>query len=208
MKTKIIVLAMALIVLAGFRSVDRSIMGKVTSAEDGSALPGVNVVLKGTSNGTVTDGQGNYVITTPDQGGMLVFSFIGMKTKEVPIGSKNRIDVSLETEIQYLQEVVETKPREKTKKSYDAAPVSTGQGAYTKAEDMAYKKYSPKLTVQEPGEQFNTEEYDGITENIFHDAVHSPLSTFSIDVDAASYSNMRRFIQGGQRPPQDAELCA
>src|SRR5260221_14657440 len=150
MKTKIIVLAMTLIVLAGFRSVDRSIIGKVTSADDGSALPGVNVVLKGTSNGTVTDGQGNYVITAPDQGGMLVFSFIGMKTKEVPIGSKNRIDVSLETEIQYLQEVVETKPREKTKKSHDAAPVSTGQGAYTKAEDMAYK-YSPKLTVQEPG---------------------------------------------------------
>src|SRR5258708_5370858 len=205
MKTKIIVLAMTLIVLAGFRSVDRSIIGKVTSADDGSALPGVNVVLKGTSAGTATDSQGNYVITVPDQGGILVFSFIGLKTREVPIGAKNRIDVTLQSDVAQLsemQEVVVTKGRAKTDKRHEAAPVSTGQGAYTKAADMAYK-YSPK-PVREEGEQFNTEEYDGITENIFHDAVHSPLSTFSIDVDAASYSNIRRFIQGGQRPPQDA----
>jgi Ca-activated chloride channel family protein len=55
---------------------------------------------------------------------------------------------------------------------------------------------------QEP--QHNTEEYDGIQENIFHEAMRNPLSTFSIDVDAASYSNMRRFINNGQRPPKDA----
>jgi Ca-activated chloride channel family protein len=52
--------------------------------------------------------------------------------------------------------------------------------------------------------QWNTEEYDGINENIFHDALKNPLSTFSIDVDAASYSNIRRFINNGQRPPKDA----
>ncbi len=51
---------------------------------------------------------------------------------------------------------------------------------------------------------YNTEEYDGINENIFHEAEKNPLSTFSIDVDAASYSNVRRFIQMGQRPPKDA----
>ena len=52
--------------------------------------------------------------------------------------------------------------------------------------------------------QGNTEEYDAINENIFHEATRNPLSTFSIDVDAASYSNIRRFINNGQRPPKDA----
>src|SRR5690606_710831 len=53
-------------------------------------------------------------------------------------------------------------------------------------------------------EAWNTEEYDGITENIFHSALRKPLSTFSIDVDAASYRNIRRSINNGQRPPKDA----
>jgi Ca-activated chloride channel family protein len=50
----------------------------------------------------------------------------------------------------------------------------------------------------------NTEEYEGLEENTFHGADKKPLSTFSIDVDAASYSNLRRFINNGQRPPKDA----
>jgi Ca-activated chloride channel family protein len=57
---------------------------------------------------------------------------------------------------------------------------------------------------QEYRQPWNTEEYDGISENIFHAALRNPLSTFSIDVDAASYSNVRRFIQNGQHPPKDA----
>jgi Ca-activated chloride channel family protein len=52
--------------------------------------------------------------------------------------------------------------------------------------------------------EFNTEEYGRITENVFVEAVNNPLSTFSIDVDTASYSNVRRFINQGQLPPADA----
>ncbi len=202
MKTKISVLLVLTILLTSFRLMPgRTIMGKVTSKEDGSALPGVNVLLKGTTTGTVTDTQGNYLIAVPDKGGILVFSFIGLKTKEIKIGTKNRIDVTLEAEVQQLNEVVTED--EKKEKLYDqayAAPKS-GEG-YAIRRDMAYQ---PSVSQAYEAEQpFNTEEYDGITENIFHDAIHSPLSTFSIDVDAASYSNVRRFIQGGQRPPQDA----
>lgn len=204
MKTKISILAAMVILLASFRAVPtRTIMGKVTSDEDGSTLPGVNVVLKGTSTGTVTDGQGNYLITAPDQGGVLIFSFIGLKTKEVKIGTKNRIDVTLESDVKQLSEVIttsETRDKKTLRGRAEAAPKSV-PGA-NKSVDMAYQP-SP-VQVYEAEQQFNTEEYDGITENIFHDAVHSPLSTFSIDVDAASYSNIRRFIQGGQRPPKDA----
>jgi len=218
MKTKISLLVGIMIILSSFRVMPtRTLMGKVTSKEDGSALPGVNVVLKGTATGTVTDGQGNYLITAPDQGGVLIFSFIGLQTKEVKIESKNRIDVSLEIDVQQLSEIVVTgKAAEKRKLSNSVAVTAPLQGQVAGVRIRGNRSYTPKsepkdmayqpspAQVYETEEQFNTEEYDGITENIFHDAVHNPLSTFSIDVDAASYSNIRRFIQDGQRPPQDA----
>ena len=220
MKTKISILVAMAILLTSFRVMPtRTIIGKVTSNEDGSALSGVNVVLIGTATSTVTDDQGNYLITAPDQGGILVFSFIGFKTKEAKIGTQNRIDVSLEVDVKQLSEVVVTGygvKVEKEKLSNSVAPVSESlQGRVAGVQSRGKRSHGPKtasdkayqpspIQVHEAEEQFNTEEYEGITENIFHDAVHSPLSTFSIDVDAASYSNIRRFIQGGQRPPKDA----
>lgn len=85
---------------------DRVINGKVTSSEDGSALPGVNVVMKGTTNGSVTDGNGSYKLSVPNSGGVLSFSFIGFLTREVEIGSKSTIDIQLESDVQQLSEVV------------------------------------------------------------------------------------------------------
>ncbi len=87
---------------------DRSVKGKV-SAQDGSALPGVNVVVKGTRTGTTTDGYGNYVISVPEGGAtVLVFSYIGYKTQEVTLGSRTALDVSLEESTEVLQEAVVT----------------------------------------------------------------------------------------------------
>ena len=128
MKTKISILVAMAILLTSFRVMPtRTIIGKVTSNEDGSALSGVNVVLIGTATSTVTDDQGNYLITAPDQGGILVFSFIGFKTKEAKIGTQNRIDVSLEVDVKQLSEVVVTGygvKVEKEKLSNSVAPVS------------------------------------------------------------------------------------
>jgi TonB-linked SusC/RagA family outer membrane protein len=87
---------------------ERSISGKVTSTEDGTSLPGVNVVVKGTTNGTVTDAEGNYKISVPSSGGSLVFSFIGLSTTEVEIGDRTTVDVSLSQDVQQLSEVVVT----------------------------------------------------------------------------------------------------
>jgi hypothetical protein len=87
---------------------ERSVSGKVTSQEDGTALPGVNVVVKGTTNGTVTDAEGNYKISVPSSGGSLVFSFIGLSTSEVEIGDRTTVDVSLSLDVQQLSEVVVT----------------------------------------------------------------------------------------------------
>ncbi|MFN8843885.1 MAG: carboxypeptidase-like regulatory domain-containing protein, partial [Chryseotalea sp.] len=91
------ILLMALAVLLAFNSwaQERTVTGRVTSAEDGSALPGVNVVLKGTTTGTVTDVEGNYKISVPSDGGTLVFSFIGLTTTEIGIGSRSVVDIQL-----------------------------------------------------------------------------------------------------------------
>ncbi len=87
---------------------ERTVSGIVTSQDDGSGIPGVNVVLKGTANGTATDADGRYSIVVPASGGTLVFSFIGMDTKEVEIGAMTTIDVVMGFDILQLNEVVVT----------------------------------------------------------------------------------------------------
>ncbi|PZR41354.1 MAG: SusC/RagA family TonB-linked outer membrane protein, partial [Azospira oryzae] len=85
---------------------DRVVSGKVTSTEDGTAIPGVNVVLKGTTNGTTTDAEGRFSLSVPNGGGSLVFSFIGLTTQEVGIGERTTVDVSLGLDVTQLSEVV------------------------------------------------------------------------------------------------------
>ncbi|MEO1098549.1 MAG: carboxypeptidase-like regulatory domain-containing protein [Bacteroidota bacterium] len=87
---------------------ERTISGKVSSIEDGSALPGVNVVLKGTSTGTVTDIDGNYNLSVPSEGGTLIFSFIGLATEEIEIGARSVIDLQMSPDVEQLSEVVIT----------------------------------------------------------------------------------------------------
>ena len=87
---------------------ERAISGKVTSVEDGSTLPGVNVVLKGTTNGTITDVDGNYRLSLPSEGGTLTFSFIGLATQEVNVGARSVIDITMSADVQQLSEVVVT----------------------------------------------------------------------------------------------------
>lgn len=87
---------------------ERSISGKVTAAEDGSTLPGVNVIVKGTTTGTVTDSEGRYSLSVPSSGGSLDFSFVGFVSQKVEIGSKTFIDVQLATDVTQLSEVIVT----------------------------------------------------------------------------------------------------
>jgi TonB family protein len=86
----------------------KKIKGKVTWAEDGSGLPGVNVVVKGTNEGTVTDAMGVYEISVPDKGTELVFSFIGLTSQEVSTSDESTIDVKMTSDYSQLSEVVVT----------------------------------------------------------------------------------------------------
>jgi TonB-linked SusC/RagA family outer membrane protein len=83
------------------------VSGKVTSASGGEPLPGVNVIAKGTSNGTTTDARGSYSISVGSSD-VLVFSFIGFKKIEVPVDNRTVVDVALEEDITSLSEVVVT----------------------------------------------------------------------------------------------------
>src|SRR5690606_20392070 len=72
-----------------------TITGRVTSGEDGEALPGANVVIKGTSSGTVTDIEGNYSIEVPGSEATLVYSSVGFITEEIVVGSRSVVDITL-----------------------------------------------------------------------------------------------------------------
>ncbi len=86
----------------------RLISGTIVSAEDSSPMPGVNIMVKGTSSGTNSDAQGNFTIEASDVNAILVFSFVGYNTQEVAVGSRTTISVTLETDAKQLSEVVVT----------------------------------------------------------------------------------------------------
>jgi len=85
---------------------DRIIKGKVTASEDGLSLPGVNILIKGTTQGTVTDVDGNYVLQVPNNDAVVVFSSIGYVAQEIAVGTQTQIDVSLVINISQMEEVV------------------------------------------------------------------------------------------------------
>ncbi len=99
-------LAASLMLLTGvLYAQDKVVTGSVSSDAEG-ALPGVNVLLKGTSTGTVTDLDGNYRLSVPEAGGTLVFTSIGYASQEVEIGNQSTIDISLAEDIKALDEIV------------------------------------------------------------------------------------------------------
>lgn len=86
----------------------KTIQGKVLSAEDGTPLPGVNIVVKGTTTGTVTDMQGNYQLISGTPDPTLVYSFIGLQSQEVKSNNQEVVNVNLQSDVSQLSEVVVT----------------------------------------------------------------------------------------------------
>ncbi|BDD05454.1 SusC/RagA family TonB-linked outer membrane protein [Aureibacter tunicatorum] len=86
----------------------RQISGQVTDANDGMPVPGVNVVIEGTTDGTVTDFDGNYTMDVPGADAVVSFSFIGYETKMVTVGNQSVINVKLGESVKQLQDVVVT----------------------------------------------------------------------------------------------------
>jgi TonB-linked SusC/RagA family outer membrane protein len=106
----------------------QTVTGRVTSSVDGAPLPGVSVLVKGTTTGTSTDSDGRFAIAVPDNSAVLVLSFIGFTTQEIPVGTQTSIDVQMSEDTQELSEVVVTAlgiEREKKALTYSVQEVST-----------------------------------------------------------------------------------
>lgn len=121
---------------------------------------------------------------------VLVFRYIGYQSKEVTIGQDSVLNVKLDVDSRQLSEVIVTEQSLGRRLAGKVAGVVADQKVQTFS-------YAPPV-------MHDTEEYTNIPESIFLEANKNPLSTFSIDVDNASYSNVRRFINQGQLPPADA----
>ena len=107
MKKLLLIWVLTMTVFSSLLAQTRQVTGKVTASEDGSALPGVSVSLKGTSRGTTTGADGTYKISVSD-GTALVFSFVGYKQQTVSVGSQSVINISLASDASELNEVVVT----------------------------------------------------------------------------------------------------
>lgn len=209
MKKSIIIIGILLTIFIGIVE-SKTITGTVTNIE-GSLLPGVSVIIKGTTNGTVTNLDGKYVIENVNETDVLVFNYIGFIAEEVVVGTQNIINCMLLEDIQSLEEVVVIGYG--TEAEFSPFPhMQTNQSGSLVHSLRSRKKESKKMVCATPAPQsfyvmdddFNTEGYSAIQENGPKQVMDEPVSTFSIDVDAASYANMRRFINNGQKPPMDA----
>ncbi len=120
-------LLLNLFLIQTFSFAQTNISGQV-SGEEGEPLPGVNVIVKGTATGTVTDIEGKYALNLGEEANTLVFSFIGFISKEVSIGNQSAVDVTLLTDAKQLSEVVVTAlgiQREERSLGYSVQEINT-----------------------------------------------------------------------------------
>ncbi|MDO1449994.1 SusC/RagA family TonB-linked outer membrane protein [Rhodocytophaga aerolata] len=105
--TLLIILTMIILYSGAAVAQQRMVTGKVTAQDDGTTVPGVNILVKGSTTGTVTDMNGSYSIAAPENS-TLVYSFIGFATQEIAVGSRTTIDVQMASDVQTLTEIVVT----------------------------------------------------------------------------------------------------
>mgnify|MGYP002624107259 CR=1 FL=1 len=196
------------------RDFEIQLTGRVVDAGSGQALQGAQVFIPGTSMGARTNVFGRYLIILGDswQGREVTVevAHVGYATKRgtLALGADgNVLDFSVAPQPLALEELVvtgragEARRRELGNKVRGAADQASASpaviaraGILSGSRNMAFAEY----------EAADREAYAHIAENEFQSVASNPLSTFSIDVDRASYSNVRRFIEDGMRPPVDA----
>lgn len=180
-------LLIAIISLGAVNAQTLTVKGKVTDAADGFGITGCTVLVKGTTRSTITNVDGEYTIRA-NKGEKLIFSYIGYETQTVKVTSE-RLNITMQANSQILEECVVVGYGMQKQVSMCGAVSNIMPGIMTR------RAYAYDMS---------TEEYKNIEENGFKKVNENPLSTFSIDVDAASYSNMRRYLNRGELPPADA----
>ncbi len=202
--------------LFAFRSpVQFEVSGKITDAV-GAPIPFVSINIKGTAIGTVSNPDGTFRLTINSEKAILIISAVGHDSQEIEVSaSKPTIAISLIASKKNLSEVVVTRSSKSRKMSlgYKNKSVKTDELSSTSfysdqySYGLAQGVNSSKGIISDSAsynDDLSREGYDAIIENRFLKATDNPLSTFSIDVDAASYSNVRRMLNMGQLPPAGA----
>jgi Ca-activated chloride channel homolog len=204
MKTRIIqmliIIALSIPAIAGLHLLDTGkVKGLVTDKSTGDPLFAANVSLEQNGKliqGATTDVSGVYVLNNIPVGTYNIkVSYVGYNpvTLKGIVVKKDQVtvkDISLSGSTNVLSEITTSDVKQCEKRAdagaaYSPSTISTFDGS----------RYN---------DNFNTEGYDKINDNEFLQVSDKPLSTFSIDVDVASYANMRRFLNSGQKPPADA----
>jgi Ca-activated chloride channel family protein len=218
MRTIMIVLLLTAGIQLGFSIKSPILISGTVTDQSGNAIAGVSIVIKGTTTATTSDANGNFSISVPSLQTVLVISGVGFETTEVKIKNQKALSIKLKFSRTALDEVVVIGYGGRSESDYPGANakitapelksnsinyvlqgrVAGVSGSRKKSESQNY--YSNDTQKK----SYESEQYDDIVENRFMKALDHPLSTFSIDVDAASYSNLRRFVNNGQIPPPDA----
>ncbi len=212
MKKVCLIIGLAMVMIFG--SYARTVTGIVRD-KSGNPLKGVTIILKGTSTGVNSDAKGTFAIQVPEANITLVFTLKGYTRQEVKVTSSEKVVVVMYKEVA-LKEITEPEKNEviiasqaPELKSVEIADCLQGKASgvsitHKSGRARCELQYNAPASYYQPAPDYNTEGYSAIHENGYKNPLNEPLSTFSIDVDAASYSNVRRFITEGQKPVPDA----
>ncbi|MCF8222411.1 MAG: von Willebrand factor type A domain-containing protein [Bacteroidales bacterium] len=202
MKTTLSLIAILIISGLSLGFSEPGIITGTVKDNKGIPLSGVSVSTDNPKKTVLTDMNGYYSIRVNANTGRVIFSLQGYITISKKIKNRNVIDVIMHKEVKSPAEIAE---QEQTL-SDRSGIIRPGVPAVHKKAEAAYM-IAGRASNNLPGRynyNYNTEGYSTIHENGFRSVMNNPLSTFSIDVDRASYSNIRRFINHGQKPPVDA----
>lgn len=199
---------LALFILFGFKGITtRTITGTIVDKTDGKGIQLASVRAMPSKNKVTTDNNGQFKLEINKNDKTFEVSYLGYKTQTITITKANHYEIRLEEDSHSLNEVVvvgytaQLKRREVASSSSTLISAKEMRSQQGKAAGVVIRGHN---SFQKDKPVHDTESYSAIKENGFLKANKNPLSTLSIDVDAASYSNMRRFINNGSLPPKDA----
>jgi len=199
-----------LVTLLAFSPVNSFTVKGVVKDDNGKIVSYATVTEKGTKNSVSADANGAFTIQVKTDKAILVISAIGYVSREVKLKGRSTINVALNISKTNLAEVVVVgngaEPKTDATSNFgvfNKALGVPGGGRYIRNKQF-YQLQNNNGYGFDSTIDFNTESYDKISENPFLRVTDNPLSTFSIDVDAASYSNIRRFLNNGELPPAGA----
>ncbi|WP_026950708.1 SusC/RagA family TonB-linked outer membrane protein [Algoriphagus mannitolivorans] len=153
MKKVLLGFALSFLTIVSVLAQTKTITGRVTSAEEPEGVPGASVVVKGTTQGTITNLDGTYSISVPENGAVLVFSFVGYLTKEMPVGSSNVINVVMNADVKVLNEVVVTGYGTQERREITGSVTSISSESI---ENLVAPSFESQLAGRAPGVQVTT----------------------------------------------------